>query len=95
MDGGSVTYTTETIKGRDYALFTVSATSAQVVASYGQDTNPPVLSNIRAENLSDVSANIAWTTDEPATSLVDYGLSADNLIFQRPPELSSQLTACS
>jgi hypothetical protein len=37
------------------------------------DTTPPVISNITATATS-VGANVSWNTNEPATSLVDYGL---------------------
>jgi len=37
------------------------------------DTNPPVISAINVDTLSN-SATINWTTDEPATSVVNYGL---------------------
>lgn len=38
------------------------------------DATPPVISNVRAENITDSGAMILWNTNEPATSLVDYGL---------------------
>ncbi len=34
---------------------------------------PPVLFSIRSENVGDNSADIAWSTNEPATSVVRYG----------------------
>lgn len=40
------------------------------------DTTPPVISNVRAENITDTSVMILWDTNEPATSLADYGLTA-------------------
>jgi len=39
------------------------------------DTTPPVISNL-APAPSETSATIAWTTDEPADSMVEYGLTA-------------------
>lgn len=38
------------------------------------DIEPPILSNIRTSNLTYNSATISWTTNEPATSKVEYGL---------------------
>jgi chitodextrinase len=38
------------------------------------DTTPPVASNIAASNITQNSATITWTTNEPADSLVRYGL---------------------
>lgn len=40
----------------------------------GQDTSAPVISDISTRDLAATSIVIAWTTDEPATSRVDYGL---------------------
>ena len=39
------------------------------------NTNPPVLSSIQAKALSATSAQATWSTDKPATSTVQYGLS--------------------
>ncbi|MEW5767291.1 MAG: fibronectin type III domain-containing protein, partial [bacterium] len=41
------------------------------------DRSLPVISGVNASNVTDVSARINWTTDEGATSQVEYGLSAD------------------
>lgn len=38
------------------------------------DTTPPVISGVTAGTLTNTSAVITWTTDEAATSQVDYGL---------------------
>ncbi|MFV9691925.1 MAG: InlB B-repeat-containing protein, partial [Desulfobacteria bacterium] len=43
-----------------------------VTASFILDTTPPVIENIK-ENAGRISATITWTTDEPATSVVEYG----------------------
>lgn len=39
-----------------------------------EDTTPPVISNIRVEDITGTSAAILWDTDEPSTSIVNYGL---------------------
>lgn len=39
------------------------------------DTSPPVLSGISAIDIGTRSATIAWITDEPSDSLVEYGIS--------------------
>lgn len=39
----------------------------------GGDTTPPVISNIAVTNITQTSASVTWTTNEPATSFVDYG----------------------
>jgi hypothetical protein len=40
----------------------------------GGDVAPPVLSGIAATSVTETSAAIVWTTDEPSDSRVDYGL---------------------
>ncbi|HTK04833.1 MAG TPA: fibronectin type III domain-containing protein [Candidatus Eisenbacteria bacterium] len=40
------------------------------------DTTAPVISNIQVTGLTVSAATITWTTNEPATSFVDYGLTA-------------------
>ncbi len=42
---------------------------------FSSDTVPPVISNVRAVNVTPYSAEIAWDTDEPCTSQVEYGTS--------------------
>lgn len=37
------------------------------------DQTAPVISNIVVSNITTTSAQIAWTTNEPASSIVDYG----------------------
>jgi len=39
-----------------------------------RETVPPVISNVRAENVQGTHAQVKWDTDESATSQVDYGL---------------------
>lgn len=72
----------ETIKGRDYAMLSLPGTTHQVIATYGPDTSPPVLSNIQATAVLDTSATISWETDESATRLVDYGTTSGSLTQQ-------------
>ena len=40
------------------------------------DTTPPIISNVQSSNITQTAATISWTTDEPADSLVQYGLTA-------------------
>ena len=40
------------------------------------DTTPPVISGVTSSGVTSGAATIAWTTDEPATGLVEYGPSA-------------------
>jgi parallel beta-helix repeat protein len=41
------------------------------------DTIPPTIFDVGATNLTHNSATICWTTDEPATSQVEYGLTTN------------------
>jgi hypothetical protein len=75
-NGNPVTYTTQTIKGVEYALFTATAGGYQV--HYAVDTTPPVISGLSAA-AGETSATVTWTTNEPATSVVDYGLNPTSL----------------
>ena len=42
------------------------------------DKVPPVISGVSPAQVLDTSATIVWTTDKPASSVVNYGLSAGN-----------------
>jgi N,N-dimethylformamidase beta subunit-like protein/uncharacterized protein DUF4082/Big-like domain-containing protein/K319-like protein/purple acid phosphatase-like protein len=68
--GTNVAFVKRTIKGVEYAFF--DATSGAYVATYNGDTVPPVISAVTATPAADGTASITWTTDEPATSRVDY-----------------------
>ena len=75
---------TNLVPGTDYH-FLVSSTDASTntangvdttfTTTSGGDTSPPVISNVQAV-VTDTTATISWNTDEPATSVVNYGLSA-------------------
>jgi hypothetical protein len=41
----------------------------------GTGSTPPIVSNIRVVNILQNSATVLWDTNEPATSVVNYGLS--------------------
>jgi len=41
--------------------------------SFAPDITPPVISNVTASDVTKDSVVISWTTDEPATSQVEYG----------------------
>jgi len=42
-----------------------------------KDTKPPTISEVKVASYSDVSATIAWETEETATSQVEYGKTSD------------------
>lgn len=53
----------------------VDAENAAPPATPTPDTNPPVISNVAASEITDTSATIIWTTDEVSDSEVNYGIS--------------------
>ncbi len=71
-----VSYTTEIIKGINYAFF--DAGQGNYAATYLVDNTGPVITNITATPGSG-TALITWTTDEASDSRVDYGTSAGSL----------------
>ncbi len=77
LNGSPVSYTVQTIKGVDYAFF--AALDGAYAASYAVDTTPPVISNVAAAPGLANTESIAWTTNEPADSRVDYGTSPASL----------------
>ena len=87
-NGAAVAYTVQTIKGVEYAFF--AALDGSYAASYVIDTTPPVISGVTATPGQGNTAAIAWSTDEPADSRVDYGTSAASLTLSVS---SSTLTA--
>ena len=76
-DGSPIGFTTQVIKGVSYAFFDGAAGS--YAATYAVDVTPPVISGVTATPGLGNTATITWTTDEPAESRVDYGLSASAL----------------
>ncbi|MEX6689955.1 DUF4082 domain-containing protein [Danxiaibacter flavus] len=69
-NGAAVTYRTEVIKGINYAFFT--ATTGDYTANYGTaDNSAPQITAVTATVSAD-SATIKWTTNEAASSKVNY-----------------------
>jgi hypothetical protein len=62
------------VKSTDAAL--LSAESGDLTFTTLGDGAPPVISNVQAINITDTTAIIIWNTNEPANSLVDYGLTS-------------------
>ncbi|WP_255433575.1 N,N-dimethylformamidase beta subunit family domain-containing protein [Tessaracoccus sp. MC1865] len=89
MAGQPVQTTEQTIKGVRYAFFPAAAGS--YVASYGEDTTAPVITDVAAAPATNGTAEITWATDEPATTRVLYGTSAASL--NQVAESSSLVTA--
>src|SRR5664280_921784 len=77
LNSTPVTYTTQTIKGVAYAVFTAAA--GTYTATFAPDTSPPVISSISALANSSSTATVTWTTDELSSSVVNYGTTSSNL----------------
>lgn len=76
-NGNPVPFTIETIKGIAYALYDAAAGNYE--ATYSTDNTGPVISNIVATPHNNGTATIEWTTNEAASSTVDYGTDANTL----------------
>ncbi|MBL0070062.1 MAG: DUF4082 domain-containing protein [Chitinophagaceae bacterium] len=72
-----MSYTTEVIKGINYAFF--DAAAGNCVATYLVDNTGPIITNVVATPNTDGTATITWTTNEVADSKVDYGTNSNNL----------------
>lgn len=75
--GTDVAFKTKTVKGVSYAVF--SAASGGYTATYGSDTKAPQISEAAATVTGGTTADIAWTTNEPADTVLEIGTSADAL----------------
>ncbi|MEM6674133.1 MAG: DUF1349 domain-containing protein, partial [Planctomycetota bacterium] len=60
------------VSGNDAAVSFVVSDEIDIQASFGPDS-PPVITNVVAASGS-LSALVTWTTDEPATSAVEFGV---------------------
>jgi hypothetical protein len=69
--GQPVARTSRTVKGVQYAVF--KATAGGYVATYASDDEAPAISGVSASADADGHATVEWETDEPASSVVDYG----------------------
>ncbi|MCD6162710.1 MAG: right-handed parallel beta-helix repeat-containing protein [candidate division Zixibacteria bacterium] len=55
---------------------TSSWSSSRYFTTAAPDEDDPVISNVNSGNITSNSAAITWTTDEPATSQIDYGFTS-------------------
>ena len=51
----------------------MSATSGNATFSTTSTSSPPVITNVATTNLTSTSVTVTWTTDQPSSSLVNYG----------------------
>ena len=70
--GAPLPYRREVVKGVDYAIFASMNSNFQAV--FGLDTDPPIISNVSVGSITFSSSVIGWSTNEPADSLVEYGV---------------------
>lgn len=62
------------VRSTDASGNTATSAEGQFTTDPQPDTTPPVIHPPAVESKTDTSATIYWTTDEPADSYVDYGL---------------------
>ena len=73
-DGQPVSWKRRTVKGMDYVVF--DGTAGAYSATYANDTTAPAVSALAATTDGEGHATVSWRTDEPSTSLVEYGRTA-------------------
>lgn len=61
------------VKSADAANNNATSSDATFKTPPVPDTTPPVISSIQASSITQTSASVTWTTNEPATSQVKYG----------------------
>lgn len=68
-----VPFQTKVVKGVSYAVF--AAAGGDYSATYSVDSTPPSISGATAIVTGGTTAEVSWTTNEPATSRVEFGTS--------------------
>ena len=73
----TITYTPTTTGTYTIKVYSYTGSGDYILdisAGLGQaDTTPPTISNVQVIDITETSATITWTTDEPADSTVEYG----------------------
>ncbi|MEO8216511.1 MAG: N,N-dimethylformamidase beta subunit family domain-containing protein [Acidobacteriota bacterium] len=77
LNGGTIPYALETVKGIDYARF--SSPAGNYIVTYATDTSPPLISAVTASPNADGTVQVAWTTDEQSDSVVTYSTNPSSL----------------
>ena len=72
------------IFGLGFAIVKSTATNPAIAQEEEEDAVPPALTNIQVSNISATSSVISWETDEPADSLVNYGLDRNYGVVREP-----------
>ena len=73
-NGSQITFTTEAIKGIQYAFFDATKGNGTYEGNYNANTTGPVISEINSTFNNDGSVAISWKTNVASTSRVDYNL---------------------
>lgn len=72
--GTGVSFQTKVVKGVSYAVFT--AVGGSYTATYSVDSTAPSITGASAVATGGTTAEVSWTTNEPATSRVEFGTSS-------------------
>jgi hypothetical protein len=75
--GSAVTYTAETIKGIEYAIFTAAA--GAYTARYSAPPAALAITALSSDATDDARGRVMWTTDRPATTEIAWGDTPDAL----------------
>lgn len=67
---------------------TTTQTTVSSAPANSADTTPPTISDLRAEDITETSAVIKWTTSEPTTGKVEFGL-GDSFTFNASSPLGT------
>jgi hypothetical protein len=73
-DGQAVSWDHRTVKGVDYIVF--KAAAGNYTATYATDSAAPEISGLDFATDAEGRATVTWTTDEPASSKLEYGRTA-------------------
>lgn len=65
------------VRSSDAGALEAISTDFTFTTAAPPDTDPPIISNISVEDITETSARITWQTDEDATSEVSYGISTE------------------
>lgn len=55
-------------------ILSIAPWHVSFAVTHDKDKTPPVISELRAESITDNSSVVLWTTDEPADSDIKYGV---------------------
>ncbi len=64
------------VTSRDASGNSASSADYSFTTAAAIDSTPPVISNVVVSQITSNSAHVAWNTDEPATTQVEYGTSS-------------------